>query len=92
MDAGLYVREESEYIFPGLVVVRSKKVGDSLSDNLKFYFEKKILFHQKTMDEFIRDLQEHFSCRVIVDFRELNKRVVSDPYHFPSSPEKARRI
>jgi len=88
MDAGLYVREESEYIFPGLVVVRSKKVDDSP----RIHFGKKILFHEKTVDEFIRDLQKHFSCRVIVDFRELNKRVVSDPYHFPSSPEKARRI
>jgi hypothetical protein len=58
MDAGLYVRGESEYVSPAFVVVKPKKADDPQVDNLKRYFERNfILPRHKTMDELIHELE-----------------------------------
>jgi hypothetical protein len=69
MDAGFYVRDESEYVSPAFVVSKPQKAYDPQFDDLKRYFERNfILPRHETMDELIHELEEPFSLRLVVDF------------------------
>jgi hypothetical protein len=76
MDAGCYVRGESEYVSPSFFVVKPKK-----ADNLKRYFEKLHSLRHNAMNEIILESDEHFLESLLNS--ELGERVVTDPHSRP---------
>ena len=42
------------------------------------------------MDDIMRELEDHFTFRLVIDFRKLNKRVIPDPYPIPQAKELNR--
>ena len=46
----------------------------------------------RTTDELIKELEEHFTSRLVVDSREQNERIVPDPYPFRRLKEMAMRL
>ena len=59
---------------------------DTKLKKLKEYFTTNLIqSKEKSMDDIIQELEDHFTFRLVVDFRKLNKRVIPDPYPLPAT-------
>jgi hypothetical protein len=66
-------------------VVKPTESDDTRLEKLKEYFTRNFIqSKEKSMDDIIQELEDHFTFRLVVDFRKLNKRVIPDPYPIPS--------
>ena len=64
--------------------MKPRRIDDPHLESLKQYFHKNfIMSRDRIMDELIKELEAHFTFRLVVHFRELNKRVAPDPYPLP---------
>jgi hypothetical protein len=73
------------------VVVKPKKSDDTKLEKLKEYFTRNFIqSKERSMDDVIKELEDHFTFRLVVDFRKLNKRVIRDPYPIPRAKELNR--
>ena len=80
VDAGFYIRGTSQYVSPAFVVVKPKQSDDTQLEKLKEYFTRNFIqCKERSMDDVIQELEDHFTFRLVVDFRKLNKRVIPDP-------------
>jgi len=62
-------------------VLKPKKSDDTKQTKLREYFTRNFIqSKEKSMDDIIRELQDHFIFRLVVDFRNLNNRAIPDPY------------
>ena len=91
VDAGFYIRGTSQYVSPAFVVEKSKKSDDTKLEKVKEYFTRNsIQSKERSMDDVIQEVEDHFTFRLVVDFRKLNKRVIPDPYPIPRAKELNR--
>jgi hypothetical protein len=74
-----------------VVNVKPNKGGATNLERLKEYFNRNFLqAKEKSMDDIIEELEDHFTFRLLVDFRKLNKKVIPDPYPIPRAKELRR--
>jgi len=72
-------------------VVKPKKSDDTKLEKLKEYFTQNFIeSKERSMDDVIQELEDHFTFRLVVDFRKVNKRVIPDPYPIPRAIELNR--
>jgi hypothetical protein len=73
------------------LVVKPKKSDDTDLEKLKEDFTRNFIqSKEKLMNDIIKELEDHFTFRLVVDFRNLNKRVIPDPYAIPRAKELNR--
>ena len=88
---GFTFGELLKYVSPSFVVVKPKKSDDTKLEKLKEYFARNFIqSKERSMDDVIQELEDHFTFRLVVDFRKLNKRVIPDPYPIPRAKELNR--
>jgi hypothetical protein len=81
VDAGCYIRETSQYVFLLLTLYDTK-----LEKLIEHFTRNFIQSKEKSMDDIIQELEDHFAFRLVFDFRKLNKGVI--PYPYPNHRAK----
>jgi hypothetical protein len=91
VDAGFYICGASQYVSPAFFVVKPKKSDDTELEKVREYFTTNFIqSKEKSMDDIIRELHDHFTFRLVVNFRKLNKSVIPEPYRIPRAKELNR--
>jgi hypothetical protein len=69
VDAGFYIRGTFQYVSPAFVVVKPKKSDDTKLEKLREYFTRNFSqSKERSMDDVIQELEDHFNFRLVVDF------------------------